>query len=79
MKIDGRNITKHPLGGPEFIEEYYKTATVFAVETTVDGFVSTPEGDMDFKEGDYILTDNPPTHAWPVQRKVFLRTYARVE
>ena len=74
-RIPGRNLSAFPfsISSPH---EYRKTATVLAAVAPCDGEVDTPEGVMRYREGDYIVTDNPPTHAWPVWRDVFLRTYA---
>jgi hypothetical protein len=33
---------------------------------------------MTFKAGDYLLTDDPPTHVWPVDKAVFERTHEPV-
>lgn len=55
--------------------EYRKTATVLAVQIDYAATVRTPEGDMAMQPGDYLVTDNPATHAWPVKREVFEATY----
>ena len=34
-----------------------------------------PEGTMQPQTGDYLVSDDPPTHLWPVRREVFERTY----
>lgn len=57
------------------IRRYRKAAAVLAERATEAGVISTPEGDMHFAAGDYLVTDSPPTHAWPVKREVFERTY----
>ena len=72
--LEGRGITAHPSGG--YALPYRKTATVLAVDTVMGGVVRTPEGDMAFEAGDYLVSDDPPTHLWPVKRAVFERTYA---
>ena len=76
-RINGKGITPEFWGGPEtgYPQEYRKTATVFATPALTDGEIETPEGVMRFAAGDYIVTDNPPTHAWPVKRAVFEATY----
>jgi hypothetical protein len=61
--------------GDEPPTEYRKTATVLARKSTEPFTVHTPEGVMDGEPGDYIVTDNPPTHAWPVRGSVFEATY----
>lgn len=78
--IEGRGIRVHPAAGFETpIREYRKTATVFAAQASASGVITTPEGQMSFDAGDYIVTDNPTTHAWPVKRDVFESTYVEVE
>lgn len=80
ISINGRDVQgQHPMRRYGLPKEYAKTATVLAVQAHEDGLVMTPEGAMMFEQGDYILTDNPPTHAWPVRREVFESTYAPVE
>lgn len=76
-RLKGRNIHQHPFShvAPR---RYRKVANVLATEAPADGEVDTPEGVMRFAAGDFILTDDPPTHAWPVAREVFLRTYRSV-
>lgn len=78
--IDGRNIAKHPFAHEEGVRvgTYSKQASVLAAQTVNPGMVHTPEGDMTFQAGDYIVTDNPPTHAWPVNQQVFETTYAEI-
>jgi hypothetical protein len=73
--IEGQGITEFPGHGTAQIGEYAKTATVLAAVAMQDGVVNTPEGKMSFKAGDFIVTDNPPTHCWPVKREVFQATY----
>jgi hypothetical protein len=74
--IDGRHLylSTFPLSGVS-PRRYTKIASVLAAQAVHDGEVDTPEGTMWYKEGDYIVTDDPPTHAWPVKREVFERTY----
>ena len=76
LRIDGRNISKHPLDADAI--GYRKIGTVLAAEVQHDGVVFTPEGEMQFHAGDYIITDNPVTHAWPCKKEVFERTYVLV-
>ena len=78
MLINGRNIVRHPLNGDPFLDAYRKIGTVLATDVQEDGYVVTPEGEMRFSAGDFIVTDNPPTHAWPVKREVFEKTYERI-
>ena len=56
---------------------YHKIATVLAEQQLKGGQVVTPEGIMRYEAGDYLVTDNPPTHVWPVKRSVFEETYRR--
>lgn len=79
-RIYGRQIDKHPLATPEgTVKVYRKGVTVLAVQAQVGGVIETPEGELRYQAGDYILTDNPPTHAWPVREQVFLATYSLEE
>lgn len=78
LKIQGQKIHQRPLED-EDAYEYKKIATVFAQVAPERGVVYTPEGVMDFDKGDYIVTDNPVTHAWPVKKEVFERTYVVLE
>ncbi len=71
--IHGRNLDKHPLSGRLAI--YAKHGQVIAAQAGQSGVIDTPEGQMTFQAGDWILTDNPPTHAWPVRDDVFRATY----
>lgn len=77
LTIDGRQIDRHPVS--KGIAQYVKTGTVLASPAPSDGLVHTPEGSMAFSKGDYIVTDDPPTHCWPVRKAVFEATYAPVE
>jgi len=54
---------------------YRTVETVIAKQIDYRAIVRFDEGDMAAEPGDYIVTDNPPTHAWPVQRDVFEATY----
>lgn len=74
-RIMGRKIDRHPLLGAEPLAVYVKEASVIAGQALQSGVVVTPEGEMTFQPGDYIVTDNPPTHAWPVRQQVFELTY----
>ena len=76
-RIDGRYLTEHPLGEGA-AEVYSKVGTVLAVQAPISGVVVTPEGEMRYQAGDWILTDNPPTHAWPVQDQIFRNTYVPI-
>jgi hypothetical protein len=75
LEIQGRNLSEHPLVVYEKPKRYMKAAAVLAVQVYVPGVVHTPEGTMSFEKGDYIVTDYPPTHCWPVKREVFEKTY----
>ncbi len=74
--LPGRNIDSHPLAASLPLS-YRKTASVLAVQSKVPGAIDTPEGTMRFEALDYIVTDDPVTHAWPVKREVFEATYER--
>jgi hypothetical protein len=58
--------------------EYVKVDRVLAVEADRTGVINTLNGPVWYSKGDYILTDNPPTHTWPVKRDIFKRTYQLV-
>lgn len=57
---------------------YLARGHVLAEEATKPGRIITPQGVMSYEAGDYLLTDSPPTHIWPVKREIFERTYAGV-
>lgn len=73
-RLPGRGLSAHPYSHAT-PRTYRKVATVLAIEAPCDGEVDTPEGVMRFHAGDFIVTDNPPIHAWPVARDVFLSTH----
>jgi len=54
---------------------YLKIAPLLAEQATAPGRIKTPEGVMSYEAGDYLVTDVPPTHMWPVKRDIFNRTY----
>lgn len=79
--INGRDLTEdfwdgRPQGA--VVREYRKTATVLALPLVYPAEIATPEGTMLASAGDYLVTDKPPTHAWPVRRDVFESTYVEV-
>jgi hypothetical protein len=58
------------------MRRYRKIAIVLAELATEDGFIDTLEGRMEYKAGQhYIVSDDPPTHYWPVRRDIFEATY----
>lgn len=75
--IHGRHVDRHPLPEGE-VAIYAKHGTVLAGQAQQAGLIETPEGQMTFQPGDWIVTDNPPTHAWPVRDQVFRDTYNKV-
>lgn len=78
-RVPGRGIDKHPYADQKGgVEIFSKTATVLAAQAPIGGVCETMEGDKRFQAGDWILTDNPPTRAWPVNDQVFRATYHRV-
>jgi hypothetical protein len=77
-RIEGRSLTEHPLAQTAQPALYSKVGTVLVVEAPISGVILTPEGEMRYQAGDFILTDNPPTHAWPVQAQTFRNTYRAV-
>lgn len=58
---------------------YRKKTFVRAVQTGADGDIETLEGIMSYHAGDYILSDDPPTHIWPVRKDIFESTYEVVD
>jgi hypothetical protein len=74
-RINGSNIDRHPFAEDQRIDIYFKDVSVLASQAPQAGVIVTPEGEMTFQAGDYILTDNPPSHAWPVRQQVFETTY----
>ena len=78
--IEGIDVAKHPYAHLDgfAVKTYSKQASVLAAQADNPGVIKTPEGEMTFQAGDYIVTDNPPTHAWPVRQQVFESTYAEV-
>lgn len=54
---------------------YKKIGIVHAAQALSDGQIETLEGTMHYKTGDYIVSDDPPTHVWPVRRDIFEKTY----
>lgn len=59
-------------------DRFEKTGTVRAITAGQAGSIVTPEGTMRFGPGDMIVSDEPPTHAWPVRRDIFERTYRQI-
>jgi len=59
---------------------YKKLGVVHATLAFEDGEVETPEGFMAYKaEEHYLVSDEPPTHVWPVRRDIFESTYVLIE
>jgi hypothetical protein len=88
MQLNGVMLTgKHPLAdhGEVTVKEYVAevplvTDHVLAAMATDFGTilqVVPPYGDnlVAFNPGDYIVSDNPPTHAWVVKAAVFEASY----
>lgn len=59
-------------------DRFEKTGTVRAIVAQQAGSIVTLEGTMRFGAGDYIVSDDPPTHAWPVRKDIFERTYRQI-
>ena len=79
-RIEGRNIGRHPLSDESGqLGIYAKHGSVIAGMAEQPGLITTPEGEMTFQAGDFIVTDNPPTHAWPVRSDVFKSTYRLIK
>lgn len=64
---------------PGSTHAYRKTATILARQINDEVIILTPEGNMYAHPGDYIASDDPPTHLWPVRREVFESTYEQIE
>lgn len=64
-------LSSAPIGEPR---EYRKTALVLAAPLTFDAEITTPEGVMQAKAGDY-LAQHQDGHAWPIKRETFEGTY----
>ena len=84
MQIDGKSLTAHPLAtreapapAPRRYRHVTRGVTVLAALATDFGSVNVGGGDpwQAFIPGDMIVTDDPPTHAWPVAAEVFAREY----
>lgn len=76
MKYRDKQIL-HELGGQPL---YRKVAIVHAELAYEDGEIETLEGFMQYKALEhYIVSDDPPTHMWPVRRDIFESTYQIVE
>lgn len=73
--IDGRKVKRHPFADREPVGRYRKVGAVLAAPAPIAGSIITPEGEMRYQAGDYVVTDDPPTHAWPVREAVFRLTY----
>jgi hypothetical protein len=57
------------------IRRYVKQGYVLAEQATEPGRIQTLEGVMSYEAGEYLVTDAPPTHMWPVKKEIFERTY----
>lgn len=58
---------------------FRKTSVVHAALALTDGVVDTLEGKMEYKANEhYLVSDDPPTHVWPVRRDIFEKTYTKV-
>lgn len=76
MKIDGRNLSEHPMANrddPDLRPRSYRNdrEDILAARATDFGQVEGDRDVMQFAPGDYIVTDDPPTHAWVVPQSVF--------
>ena len=80
MRVNGRSEAQARLvmlDNSVGLFRFRKTALVYALELHEDVTIDTPEGTMEAHAGDFLVSDDPPTHMWPVQRAVFERTYER--
>ena len=76
-QIDARQISQHPLAGGEMdvFPVMAGEATFLACLAIVGGVIIQKKGTERFNAGDYIVSDDPPTNAWKVNREAFLATY----
>ncbi|MCW8889542.1 MAG: hypothetical protein OQL20_02635 [Sedimenticola sp.] len=59
---------------------YLKTTPVWAEQADTSGFFNTKEGLSEYKEGDYIVFNNPDrSDGYPVEQSLFLTLYERDE
>jgi hypothetical protein len=70
---DDMSAIPFPLPGP--VGRFRKTTPILARQINDEVTVVTPEGSMDAQPGDWIASDDPPTHLWPIRAEVFERTY----
>ena len=80
MKIQGYGLTEHPLAqhghGIEVIKAHLGGDQYLASIAPDFGTVeSEDESEQEFAPGDYIVTDDPPTHAWAVEHNSFEATF----
>lgn len=73
-RLEGHLITEHPLAA-EGLGIYSMGPTVLAAQAMVGGVLHTASGDQTFQAGDWIVTDNPPSHAFVVREQVFAQKY----
>ena len=59
-------------------KQYRKVAHVYAAELDRDLEVQTREGWLKAKNGDFLVMNEGDSWPWPVQRDIFLKTYAEV-
>lgn len=75
--INGTHVDRHPFSDQEGgLAIYLRGTTVIAAQAQQSGVIRTAEGEVTFQPGDWIVTDNPPTHAWPIRQQVFAATYS---
>lgn len=75
-RVDGRSPSlAAAIMGNGVARQYRKTALVWAMPLSEEATIDTPEGQMVCRIGDYLASDDPPTHLWPVRRDIFEATY----
>jgi hypothetical protein len=77
-RIEGALVDRHPMSDGGKVELWSKSATVLAVEAPIGGVIMTRDGERRFQAGDFIVTDNPPTHAWRIGALEFKATHHKV-
>lgn len=77
--INGRKMNLMEVDYFSNAPRYRKIAAVHALQSIEPGIIETLEGNMEFHSGDYLVTDDPPTHIWPVRQDIFEATYEELE
>jgi hypothetical protein len=84
MRICGTDLTEHPLDahGEVEVQRYTDGAGIVRLACAAPDFGSIDCGSdpvQYFQPGDYIVTDDPPTHAWAVPGAIFETSFKQLE